>query len=135
MDLSQLYFTITHKEKKKSKKKDSSTGVFCEFCRIFNNTFFKNISSGCFWRWTQRNQTTVHNIQIEQMLSLNDSLWIILVFQIIGIVLATQQSIKSFTFIPQGFCLILKSTFTIFKGFMNGFWSDFRKTPHDGCFC
>ena len=78
MDPSQPYFPITHKEKKKSKKKDSSTGVFCEFCRIFKNTFFKNISGGCFWRWTRRNQTTAHDIPIEQMLSLNDSLWIIL---------------------------------------------------------
>ena len=39
---------IKHKEKNKSKKKDSSTGVFCEFFQIFKNTFFKNISGGCF---------------------------------------------------------------------------------------
>ena len=78
MDPSQPYFPIRHKGKKKSKKKDSSTGVFCEFCRIFKNTFFKNISGGCFWRWTRRNQTTAHDIPIEQMLSLNDSLWITL---------------------------------------------------------
>ena len=30
MDPSQPYFPITQKEKKKSKKKDSSTAVFCE---------------------------------------------------------------------------------------------------------
>ena len=78
MDPSQPYFPITHKEKKKSKKKDSSTGVFCEFCRIFKNTFFKNIFGGCFWRWTWQNKTTAHKIPIEQLLSLNDSLWIIL---------------------------------------------------------
>ena len=65
MDPSQPYFPVTHKGKKKSKKKDSSTGVFCEFCRIFKNTFFKNISGGCFWRWTRRNQTTTHGIPIE----------------------------------------------------------------------
>ena len=48
---------------------------FAEFLRT---PFFKNISGGCFWRWTQRKQTTAHDIPIEQMLSLNDSLWIIL---------------------------------------------------------
>ena len=32
MDPSQPYFPTTHKEKKKSKKKDSNTSVFCEFC-------------------------------------------------------------------------------------------------------
>ena len=78
MDPSQPYLPITHKENKKSKENDSSTGVFCEFCRNFKNTFFKNISGGCFWRWTRRNQTAAHDIPIEQMLSLNDSLWIIL---------------------------------------------------------
>ena len=78
MDPSQPYFPITHKEKKKSKKKDSNAGCFCKFCRNFKNTFFKNISSGCFWRWTRQNQTTAHYIPIERMLSLNDCLWIIL---------------------------------------------------------
>ena len=48
---------------------------FAEFLRA---PFFKNISEGCFWRWTGWNQTTAHDIPIEQMLSLNDSLWIIL---------------------------------------------------------
>ena len=37
------------------------------------------------------------------------------VFQIIGIVLATEQSIKSFAFISEGFYLIFKSTFKIFN--------------------
>ena len=55
-------------------------------------------------------------------------------FQIIGIVLATERSIKSFTFIFLGFCLNFKSTFTI-KKFMNDFWNDFKRTRHDGCFC
>ena len=45
------------------------------------------------------------------------------VFQIIGIVLQTEQSIKSVAFIFLGFCLNLKSTFTIFKEFMT-----FRET-------
>ena len=33
-----------------------------------------------------------------------------------------------------GVCLYFKSTFTI-KKFMNDFWNDFSRTPHDGCFC
>ena len=45
------------------------------------------------------------------------------VFQIIGIVLQTEESIKSFTSIFLGFCLNSKSTFTIFKEFIT-----FRKT-------
>ena len=56
------------------------------------------------------------------------------VFQISGVILATEQSIKSFSFIFLGFCLYFKSTFTI-KKFMNDFWNDFSRTPHDGCFC
>ena len=57
------------------------------------------------------------------------------VFQIIHIVLPTEQSIKSSTLIFQTFCLNFKSTFTILKELMNGFWNDFKRTPHDGCFC
>ena len=56
------------------------------------------------------------------------------VFQISGVILATEQSIKSFSFIFLGFCLHFKSTFTI-KMFMNDFWNDLSITPHDGCFC
>ena len=56
------------------------------------------------------------------------------VFQIIHIVLPTEQSIKSSTFIFQIFCLNFKSTFTILKELMNDFWNDFKRT-HDGCFC
>ena len=56
------------------------------------------------------------------------------VFQISGVILATEQSIKSFSFIFLGFCLHFKSTFTI-KMFMSAFWNDFSITPHDGCFC
>ena len=41
------------------------------------------------------------------------------VFQIIGIVMATEQSKKSFIFIFQKFCLNFKSTYMIFKEFMN----------------
>ena len=40
----------------------------------------------------------------------------------------------SFTSIFQRFCFNFKSTFTIFKEFLNDIWNDFRKTPHDGCF-
>ena len=56
------------------------------------------------------------------------------VFQISGVILATEQSIKSFTFIFLGFCLYFESTVTI-KKFMNDFWNDFSRTSHDGCFC
>ena len=46
-----------------------------------------------------------------------------LVFQIIGIVLPTDQSVKSFAFIFQGFCFNFELTFMIFKKFMNYlFW-------------
>ena len=47
------------------------------------------------------------------------------VFQIIGIVLPTEQSIKPFTFIFQRFCLNFKAAFTNFKEFMNDFRKDF----------
>ena len=43
------------------------------------------------------------------------------VFQIIGIVLRAEQSIKFFTFIFQDFCLNFKSIITIIKELMNGF--------------
>ena len=56
-------------------------------------------------------------------------------FLIIHIVLPTEQSIKSSTFIFQIFCLNSKSTFTILKESMNGVWNDFKRTPHYGCFC
>ena len=70
-----------NKETKKERKNETPAKVFsCEFCKKkLNNTFFlKNISCGCFWRLTRRNQTAAHYILIEQLLSLNDSLWIIL---------------------------------------------------------
>ena len=57
------------------------------------------------------------------------------VFQIIHIFLPTERSIKSFTFIFQTSCLNFKSTFTILKELMNDFWNDFKRTPHDSCFC
>ena len=56
------------------------------------------------------------------------------VFQIISIVLPTEQSIKAFAIIFQGFLLNFKSTFKIFKKFMNVFCNDFRRTSHDECF-
>ena len=52
------------------------------------------------------------------------------VFQIIGIVLLTEQSIKSVAFIFQGFCFNFKSTFTILKKFTNDFWRNLRRTPY-----
>ena len=57
------------------------------------------------------------------------------VFQIIHIALPTEEGIKSSTFIFQTFCLNFKSTYTILKELMNGFWNDFKRTPHDGCLC
>ena len=56
------------------------------------------------------------------------------VFQISGVILATGQSIKSFSFIFEGFCLYFKSTFTI-KTFMNNFCNEFSRTPHYGYIC
>ena len=47
------------------------------------------------------------------------------VFQISGVILAAEPSIKSFTFIFLGFCLYFKPAFKIKK---------FR-TSHEGCFC
>ena len=55
-------------------------------------------------------------------------------FQISGVILETEQSIKSFAFVFLGYCLYFKSTFTI-KKFMNDFWNDFSRAPHEGCFC
>ena len=52
----------------------------------------------------------------------------------VGIIVATERTIKSFTFIFLGFGLDFKSNFTI-KKFMNDFWNDFRRTSNDGCFC
>ena len=50
------------------------------------------------------------------------------VFQIIGIVLTTEQSVKLFKFISQGFCLNFKSTFTFLKQFMNDFGMIYENT-------
>ena len=54
------------------------------------------------------------------------------VFQKIGVVLATEQSRKTFTFIFQRFCLNFKSM--IFKECINDFWCESRREPYDGCF-
>ena len=56
------------------------------------------------------------------------------VFQISGVILTTEQSIKSFSFIFLGNRLYFKSIYTI-KKFMNDFWNDFSRTPHNGYFC
>ena len=53
------------------------------------------------------------------------------VFQIIGVIVATEQSIKSFTFIFLTFYLYFKQAFNI-KKFMYDFWDDFSRTTHDG---
>ena len=57
-----------------------------------------------------------------------------MVFQIIGIVLPTEQTMKSFTFISQGLCLNFTSAFTIFNEFMNDVWNDSKRSLHDHCF-
>ena len=46
MDPSQPHFPT--RNKKKSGKRDSGTGVFLLMLRIFKNTFFKNTYGGCF---------------------------------------------------------------------------------------
>ena len=56
------------------------------------------------------------------------------VFQIIHIVLPTEQSIKPSTFVFQIFYLNFKSIFTILKELMNDFWNDLKRT-HDDYFC
>ena len=57
------------------------------------------------------------------------------VFQIIRIVLPSEQSIKSSTFIFQTFPLIFRLTFTILKELMNDFWNDFKRKAHNTSFC
>lgn len=52
-----------------------------------------------------------------------------------GLVLGTEQGIVPLTFIFQGFGLNFKSTFVIFKEFINDFLNNFRRTTHDGYFC
>ena len=70
---------ISPQETKRRASKDTQTQVFsCYFCGIFKIPFYKNTYGNCFWRWAWRNQTTAHEFRIEQMLSLNDLLWIIL---------------------------------------------------------
>ena len=57
------------------------------------------------------------------------------VFQIIYIVLPNEQRIKFSTFSFQAFCLNFKSAFVILNELLNDFWNDFKRTPHDSCFC
>ena len=66
------------RKKRKAKKKTQAQVFSSNFTKFLRTPFYKNISGGCLWRWTRRNQTTAHDIPIEQMLSLNDLLWIIL---------------------------------------------------------
>ena len=63
------------RKKRRVRKNTQAQVSFAEFLRT---PFFKNISGGCFWRWTRWNQTTAHDIPIEQKLSLNDFLRITL---------------------------------------------------------
>ena len=60
------------RNKRTVRKESPVRGFPLNFEEFLRTTFFKNTSGGCIWRWTQRNQTTSHNIPIEQMLSLND---------------------------------------------------------------
>lgn len=55
------------------------------------------------------------------------------VLQIVSIVLPTEQSVKSFTFIFPGFYFNFKSTFTVFIAFTNNFWNEISKAPDDSC--
>ena len=52
-------------------KKEILAQVFsCEFYEIFKNTFFTEH----LWTTASRNQTIAHDIPMEQLLSLNDSI-------------------------------------------------------------
>ena len=65
--------------KKRRARKNTQAQVFSvNFTEFLRTPFFKNVSGGCFWRWTRRNQTIAHDIPIEEIFSLNDSIWIIL---------------------------------------------------------
>ena len=57
------------------------------------------------------------------------------VFHIIHIVLSTEQSVKSSSFVFQTVCLNFKSTFIMLKELINDFWNEFKRTLQDGCFC
>ena len=61
---------------KRRAEKETHRRFPVSFAESLRTPFFKNSYGGCFWRWTRRNQTTVHDIPIEPMLSLNDSFWI-----------------------------------------------------------
>ena len=68
-----------HKEQKEEREKILKHRCFpVNFVEFLRTPFYKNTYGNCFWRWAWRNQTTAHDIRIEQILSLNDLLWIIL---------------------------------------------------------
>ena len=68
------------KEQKEEREKRLQHKCFpVNFPEFLRTPFFKITTIGCLWRWTRWNQSTAHSIPIEQLLSLNDSLWIILV--------------------------------------------------------
>ena len=48
------------------------------FRKFLRTHFLRTLQLGCLWRWIRRNQTTPHDIPIEQLFFLSDSSWIIL---------------------------------------------------------
>ena len=76
MDPSQPYFPT--KNKKKREKRDSSTGVFLLILRNFQEHLFKELLRWLLLKMNMTKPNYCNNIAIEQMLSLNDSFWIIL---------------------------------------------------------
>ena len=68
---SQPYFPITHKEKRRVRKKIQA--------QVFSVNFAKFLrTSPVAASEDEHHKTTAYDIPIEQMLSLNDPLWIIL---------------------------------------------------------
>ena len=95
---------FSHKEQKEEgEMRLQHTCFLVNLAKILRLPFFKNSSGGGFWRWTQRNQAIPHYIPIEQLLSLNELLWIILAArrngQVIPLVRMKQNWMDNFIFV------------------------------------
>ena len=69
---------ISLQETKEQEKRLQDWCFAVNFAEFLRRPLFKNTYGRCFWRWAWQNQTNANDILIEQMLSLNDSFWIIL---------------------------------------------------------
>ena len=69
---------ISLQETKEQEKRLQDWCFAVNFAEFLRRPLFKNTYDRCFWRWAWQNQTNANGILIEQMLSLNDSFWIIL---------------------------------------------------------